>query len=82
MKSAATLSGKSGIDSAPIAPGLVSQFADLDDSTEGWPLSERVVRFHVGAGVDRYRAASRPPHDKLNDVFKGKIGATHARPGA
>jgi D-tagatose-bisphosphate aldolase class II non-catalytic subunit len=50
------------VDSAPIAPGLVSQFADsLDPSTEGCPLSERVVRSRVGAVVERYRTASRPP---------------------
>ena len=59
-KAAAEL--KARIDLAPIAPGLVSQFADrLDDSTEGRPLSERVVRSRVGAVVDRYRTASRPP---------------------
>jgi D-tagatose-bisphosphate aldolase class II non-catalytic subunit len=53
---------KTRIDSAPIAPGLVSQFADrLDGSTEGRPLSERLVRSRVGAVVERYRAASRPP---------------------
>jgi D-tagatose-bisphosphate aldolase class II non-catalytic subunit len=53
---------KARVDSAPIAPGLVSQFADsLDPSTEGCPLSERVVRSRVGAVVERYRTASRPP---------------------
>jgi D-tagatose-bisphosphate aldolase class II non-catalytic subunit len=53
---------KARVDSAPIVPGLVSQFADsLDPSTEGCPLSERVVRSRVGAVVDRYRTASRPP---------------------
>jgi hypothetical protein len=62
MKSAATLSGKARIDSAPIAPGRVSQFAGrFDGSTEGYPLFERMVRSRVGAVVDRYRAASRPP---------------------
>jgi tagatose-1,6-bisphosphate aldolase non-catalytic subunit AgaZ/GatZ len=59
-KAAAEL--KTRIDSAPIAPGLVSQFADrLDPSTEGHPISERIVRLRVGAVVDRYRTASRPP---------------------
>jgi D-tagatose-1,6-bisphosphate aldolase subunit GatZ/KbaZ len=59
-KAAAEL--KTRIDSAPIAPGLVSQFADrLDPSTEGHPISERIVRSRVGAVVDRYRTASRPP---------------------
>jgi D-tagatose-bisphosphate aldolase class II non-catalytic subunit len=59
-KAAAEL--KARVDSAPIAPGLVSQFADsLDPSTEGCPLSERVVRSRVGAVVERYRTASRPP---------------------
>jgi D-tagatose-bisphosphate aldolase class II non-catalytic subunit len=58
----ATAELKARIDSAPIAPGLVSQFADrLDPSTEGRPLSERLVRSRVGGVVDRYRTASRPP---------------------
>jgi D-tagatose-1,6-bisphosphate aldolase subunit GatZ/KbaZ len=58
-KAAAKL--KTRIDSAEISPGLVSQFADrLDASTEGRPLSERIVRSRVGAIVDRYRTASRP----------------------
>jgi len=53
---------KARIDSAGIAPGLVSQFAGrLDASTEACPLSERMVRSRVGAVVDRYRIASRPP---------------------
>jgi D-tagatose-1,6-bisphosphate aldolase subunit GatZ/KbaZ len=59
-KAAAEL--KARIDLAPIAPGLVSQFADrLDDSTEDRPLSERLVQSRVGAVVERYRTASRPP---------------------
>ena len=50
------------IDSAEIAPGLVSQFASgFDGSTEGCPLAERIVRSRVGAVVARYRTASRPP---------------------
>jgi D-tagatose-bisphosphate aldolase class II non-catalytic subunit len=57
-KAAAEL--KTHVDSAQIAPGLVSQFADLEGSAGG-PLSERLVRSRVGAVVDRYRAASRPP---------------------
>jgi D-tagatose-bisphosphate aldolase class II non-catalytic subunit len=59
-KAAAEL--KARIDLAEISPGIVSQFADrLDASTEGRPLSERIVRSRVGAVVDRYRTASRPP---------------------
>jgi D-tagatose-1,6-bisphosphate aldolase subunit GatZ/KbaZ len=58
---AATIELKTRIDSRPIAPGLVSQFAGgLDGSTEGCPLSERMVRTRVGAVVNRYRTASRP----------------------
>jgi D-tagatose-bisphosphate aldolase class II non-catalytic subunit len=59
-KAAAEL--KIRIDSTSLAPGLVSQFADrLAESTETCPLSQRVVRTRVGAIVDRYRTASRPP---------------------
>jgi D-tagatose-bisphosphate aldolase class II non-catalytic subunit len=59
-KAAAEL--KARMDFAPIAPGLVSQFAGrFDGSTEGCPLSERMVRSRVGAVVDRYRTASRQP---------------------